>query len=113
VSSKLKTENVTLAGLFQTVLSKLGHVAHLIRQRSELTEELQQINDLLQTLPLPTDEYCVACSRLTNAWRYLQAAERGAANWELNLLRQLLRRWQESEAIEVRRRFRRSARDNT
>jgi hypothetical protein len=44
----------------------------------------------LEALPLTTAEFGLAVNRLANAERYLQAGERGAACFELNLLRRRL-----------------------
>ena len=64
---------------------------------------MQQVRDLLESLPLATDEYSTATNRLRNAHRYLVSHERGAARYERQLLSGSLR----SEATaEVRPRMR-------
>jgi hypothetical protein len=57
-----------------------------IRQESSEFGELQHLAELLDALPLTTEEYGVARNRLRNASRYLRSGERGAAQYELGLL---------------------------
>ncbi|MCZ7526575.1 MAG: hypothetical protein M5U14_09490 [Acidimicrobiia bacterium] len=61
--------------------------------------ELYELQVLLETLPLSTDQFGLACVRLQNAQRYLVSEEHGAARWELNTLRQQLRLQLEAEAV--------------
>ncbi len=46
----------------------------------------QATRGLLESLPLSTDEFGLACTRLDNARRYLEFTEPGAARYELRLL---------------------------
>ena len=48
--------------------------------------ELADATHLLEALPLSTSEFAVACNRLSNARRYLDSGERGAARSEVQLL---------------------------
>jgi hypothetical protein len=48
--------------------------------------ELAEATHLLEALPLSTGEFAVASNRLSNARRYLDAGERGAAHYEVQLL---------------------------
>ena len=82
-------------GLFPSVLSSLGRLAQKIQQAQPCERELDELQMLLETLPLTSDEFGVACDRLRNAQRFLQKGEGGAARWELNALR---------SALDVRRR---------
>jgi hypothetical protein len=45
---------------------------------------------VLEALPLTTAEFATARNRLENARSYLEAGERGAARYELRLLRRSL-----------------------
>ena len=62
------------------------------QERDATNQELDELHLLLECLPLTTEEFSVAANRLKNAHRYLTAQEVGAARWELNALRQQLRR---------------------
>jgi len=53
---------------------------------------LAQIEELLESLPLPTAEYDLAKARVRNARRYFAAEENGAARYEIRLLRGMLAR---------------------
>jgi hypothetical protein len=44
------------------------------------------VRDLLETVPLSTDEHALAAQRLKNAWRYAVLGENGAARYELTTL---------------------------
>ncbi len=63
-----------------------------LRRGNKVDDELLQIRGLLESLPLPTDEFGLACNRLHNAARYARSGETGAANWELVTLRKSLSR---------------------
>ena len=73
------------------LLQTVEHLLLYIRRDSEVLVELQQVRDLLESLPLATDEYSTATNRLRNAHRYLVSKERGAARYELQLLSGSLR----------------------
>jgi len=57
-----------------------------IRTRTTPTSELEELRQLLETIPLSTSEYGMAGNRLRNAVRYLRSHEWGAAQWELRTL---------------------------
>ena len=73
--------------MFQTV----EHLLRAIHRNQHVLEELQQVRDLLDSLPLATSEYGTAANRLRNAHRYLVSQERGAARYELQMLAGMLR----------------------
>lgn len=73
------------------LLDTVDHLLTSIRRDSEVLEELQEVRDLLDSLPLATGEHATAANRLRNAHRYLVSRERGAARYELNLLAGSLR----------------------
>ena len=68
-------------------------IEHLLRRlaQQDLLEELQAIRQMLDSLPLATDDYSTASNRLRNANRYLDSRARGAAGYELRLLAGSLR----------------------
>jgi hypothetical protein len=47
---------------------------------------LNQIRQLIDSIPMDSDEFTVAISRIDNAHRYLRSAETGAAQYEIRLL---------------------------
>lgn len=55
-------------------------------QQGGLVAGFEQAREVLDSLPLTTEEFCVAINRLANAQRYLLIGERGAACFELRLL---------------------------
>ena len=57
-----------------------------IRKGSSEFGELLHLADLLESLPLSTEEFNVAQNRVRNASRYLRSGERGAAQYELRML---------------------------
>lgn len=75
----------------QELLDTVAHLLASLRRDAEIVAELQEVCDLLESLPLSTDEYQTAKNRLRNAHRYLVSQERGAARYELNLLAGSLR----------------------
>lgn len=95
---------VSLASVFQPVLNSLVRLTKMVRCGQDAGGELDEMQVLLETLPLSIDDFATACNRLRNAQRYLQARERGAARWELNTLRQQLGNRLEAEAKPGRRR---------
>jgi hypothetical protein len=72
----------------------------------ETDGEVDDLRILLETLPLSADEFGLACNRLTNAKRYLQSNEPGAAMWELNALKQQLQNRADAQPYEPRARRR-------
>jgi hypothetical protein len=49
-------------------------------------DDLAAVRHMLETLPLSTDDFGLACTRLRNARHYLRYTEPGAARYELRLL---------------------------
>ncbi len=54
------------------------------------TTKFREAREALEALPLTTVEIATARNRLENARSYLEAGERGAARYELRLLRRSL-----------------------
>ncbi|HUG69921.1 MAG TPA: hypothetical protein VMM76_19370 [Pirellulaceae bacterium] len=75
----------------QELFQMIAHLLQTMRQNQELLEQLQQVRDLIEALPLATSEYGTAANRLRNAHRYLVSQERGAARYELQVLAGTLR----------------------
>jgi hypothetical protein len=78
--------------LCRELCRELRQLRRLISREGMLDERFGRVRDLLAALPLPSDEYAVAINRLANAERYLSSSERGAANYELQLLLGSLRK---------------------
>jgi hypothetical protein len=55
------------------------------------TAQFQVAREVLEALPLTTAEFATARNRLENARSYLECGERGAARYELRLLRRSLK----------------------
>lgn len=85
-------------------------IEHLLvnLHRPDVPNDVQDVRDLLDSLPLATDEYATALNRLRNAHRYLVSQERGAARYELRLLAGSLRNQREVNVRPRRRRLRTS-----
>jgi hypothetical protein len=58
-----------------------------VTRDADRSAALAQARAVLETLPLTTEEFGLAVNRLANAQRYFQSGERGAAWYELRLLR--------------------------
>lgn len=97
--------HVTIDSVFQPVLSTLSRLVRRTTSEFGASAEISQLQTLLETLPLGSDEFGIACNRLRNAQRYLQSNEAGAARWELNALASQLRRRATAKTREPRRRM--------
>ena len=64
----------------------LGRLLQTRRLDEAAHDDFAAVRSLLETLPLPTDQYGLACTRLQNAQHYLRYTEPGAAWYELRLL---------------------------
>ena len=85
----------------------IEQVLRSLQRGADVIDRLQQVRELLDSLPLPTDEYSTAFNRLRNAHRYLISQERGAARYELALLAASLR-YEQKTSANPRRRLRKS-----
>ncbi len=83
-----------------------------LQQKCDLDEaacdDFKTIRNALEAMPLPTDQFGLACTRLKNAQHYLRCTESGAARYELQLLFGSLKNGL-TEAREPHRRIRRRA----
>jgi hypothetical protein len=57
---------------------------------SALVVGFEDVRQLLEALPMASEEFGLAINRLANARHYLQSGEHGAARYELRLLRRTL-----------------------
>lgn len=84
--------NVNFEQLFTPILSSLSQFIALTHSEKYQDERLQRVLDQLETLPIDCDEFHLAVNRLSNAKRYLQIGECGAARWELKQLLKAIKR---------------------
>lgn len=97
---------VTLSSVFQPVLGAMAGLAKKLGHGSAIGGEVNHLESFLETLPLKSDDFGIACNRLRNARRYLESNERGAARWEMNALANQLRNQATAKTREPRRRLR-------
>jgi hypothetical protein len=88
------------------LLRTIEHLLKSLHQEAKVMDDVQEVTDLLDSLPLASDEYGTASNRLRNAHRYLVSQERGAARYELKLLANSLRNEREAEPRRRRQRQR-------
>ncbi len=101
-----KLQTATPDTIRQELLRTIEHLLRGLRRDFDVLDDLQEVRDLLDSLPLATGEYGTASNRLRNAHRYLVSQERGAARYELKLLAGSLRCEREAEVRPRRRRQR-------
>jgi hypothetical protein len=104
-----KLQTATPDTIRQELLQTIEHLLQCLHRESAVLDDLQEVRDLLDSLPLASDEYATAFNRLRNAHRYLVSQERGAARYELQLLAGSLRCEREVEVRPRRRRQRSDA----
>ena len=93
----------------QQITQSVNQCLERLLQKRQLDEvardDFQAARCILEAMPLPTDLYGLACTRLKNAQHYLHYTEPGAAWYELRLLASSLRTG-EQQVREPRRRLR-------
>ena len=99
---------VTTQQIDQTVIQSLGRLQQKRQLDDTAHDDFATIRVMLETIPLPTDQFDLACTRLKNAQHYLRHTEPGAARYELQLLVSSLKK-AEPDAREPHRRLRRQA----
>ena len=104
-----KLQTATPDTIRQELLQTIEHFLRCLHRKSAVLDDLQEVRDLLDSLPLASDEYATASNRLRNAHRYLVSQERGASRHELQLLAGSLRCEREVEVRPRRRRQRSDA----
>jgi hypothetical protein len=83
-----------LVGTFEQIrlhlFTCLDDIGEQVFSSGRPTSEFQEAREALEALPLTTAEIATARNRLENARGYVEAGERGAARYELRLLRRSL-----------------------
>lgn len=96
-----RLEEFSIRSVAKPVLDALGKAV-----RSPSSEALIEIVELLQTLPITSEEFALASSRIRNARRYLAEQEVAASRWEIRTLTQQIHRLSDAEAYNGRSRNR-------
>ena len=68
------------------VTNRLRLLLPRLGNRAFAVAELNDLRDMLNSLPLDSEDFGVAINRLKNCYRYLCSNEIGAARYELKLL---------------------------
>jgi hypothetical protein len=95
-----------VAQITQSVNQCLGRLLEKRQLDEAARDDFAAARSMLEAMPLSTDEFGLACTRLQNAQRYLRYTEPGAAWYELRLLASSLKS-AESIVREPQRRIRR------
>ncbi len=98
----------TTQQITQSVLQCLGRLQQKRQLDEAAHDDFATARAMLETMPLATDQFDLACRRLHNAQHYLRYTEPGAAWYELRMLEGSLKR-AEPKVREPRRRVRRRA----
>lgn len=98
--------SVAFESVFAPVLKQAEVLLRTLETRRAVQTEMEDLAGLLETLPLASNEFGLACTRVSNAQRYLDSAERGAARWELDAMVRQLKSHAVAETKEPRRRLR-------
>jgi hypothetical protein len=91
-------------GAFMRLMQAARKLIRDVRDGRKESRHRFEVEDLLTTVLLTTEEHALACRRLANAMQYAVEGETGAACFELRmLLRSLIRRERElSSAVDAR-----------
>ncbi len=100
--STQKLSRATPETIRHELLDTVKHLLRVIRRKQDILDQVEQISDLLESLPLAAGDYGTATNRLRNAHRYLRSEERGAARYELQLLAGSLRATREPPVRRMR-----------
>ena len=76
----------TVAQITQSVNQCLGRLLQKRSLDEAAQDDFAAARSLLEAMPLSTDEFGLACTRLQNAQHYLRYTEPGAARYELRIL---------------------------
>jgi hypothetical protein len=96
----------TAAQIAQSVNQCLGRLLEKRLLDEAARDDFAAARSMLEAMPLATDQFGLACTRLQNAQHYLRYTEPGAAWYELRLLASSLKN-AESMVREPQRRIRR------
>ena len=102
----IPTAATTVAQITQSVNQCLGRLLQKRQLDEAARDDFAAARSMLEAMPLSTDEFGLACTRLQNAQHYLRYTEPGAAWYELRMLASSLKN-AESIAREPQRRIRR------
>ena len=100
------TQSTTYESVFQPILGLLKRLLLEVKDRTTPTSVDAELQEMLETLPLSTDDFAIAHNRMRNAQRYLDSREFGAALWELNSMNHHLQSRAFAKTCEPRRRLR-------
>ena len=98
----------TIAQITQSVSQCLGRLLQKRLLDEAARDDFAAARSMLEAMPLSTDQFGLACTRLQNAQYYLRYTEPGAAWYELRLLASSLKNG-EQQVRELQRRLRRRA----
>ncbi|MEQ1902906.1 MAG: hypothetical protein ABL888_01810 [Pirellulaceae bacterium] len=91
------TRAIQVLTQFETVVSQIrrhcNEFHHKPRDAKKSKIAINRISQLLDFIPMASDDFGVALSRLNNANRYLDSAEFGAAQYEIRLFEGTLRQF--------------------
>jgi len=99
---------VSTQDIRQLAVVNLVRLIRKLESSDDPSDDLAEVHQLLEALPMATGEFGLAINRLKNAGRYLQSCERGAARWELASLLGSLCREDDATTVEPRLRKRQS-----
>jgi hypothetical protein len=85
-----KLVQTSLKQLYTRATTSLETLTAQVSSGTPRAESWNVARNALEALPLATEEAAVMRNRLTNSQNYLEAGERGAARYELRLLRHTL-----------------------
>ena len=102
------TATTTVPQIAHSMNQRLGRLLQKRRLDEVAQDDFAAIRSLLEALPLATNQFGLACTRLQNAQHYLRYTEPGAAWYELRLLASSLKNV-EPTVREPQRRIRRRA----
>ena len=74
-----------LVSVWDAAVAALEALGEQIK-RGNVNEQLREVQELLEALPLSSGDFCRVVNNLKNAERYLQSQEWGAASYELRML---------------------------
>ena len=92
--SDIPATTTTVAQTTQTVNLCLGRLLQKRQLDEAAQDDFAAACSMLEALPLSTDEFGLACTRLQNAQHYLTYTEPGAAWYELRMLASSLKHGQ-------------------
>ncbi len=108
MQSDISIANTSVSQITHIVNQCLGRLLQKRRLDAVAQDDFAAVRSMLEALPLATDQFGLACTRLQNAQHYLRYTEPGAAWYELRLLASSLKN-AEPAAREPQRRLRRQS----